>query len=272
MTSRRYAEIIGDPIAHALSPEIHRSWLAELALDADYRRHQVARPDFRAYLTTRRSDPDWCGCNVAMPLKLDAVVLADDTTDRAVAAGAANLLFPRDGRLIAGNTDVGGARALFGSRIASGHPLRSVTLLGSGGAARALLVALNDLGIRDVRIQSRDQAVAIKLAVEFGLSEAPRPFTDRIETDGLVNATPMGMVGQTEVAIDLSAMPATGLVLDLVTAPLDTALLRGARRRGLASFDGLDMLIEQAADSFLLLFGQEPPRGGDSTLLQRLRS
>ena len=269
---RPYAEVIGDPIKHSLSPVIHRFWLHALGIEADYRRHRVARADFPAFLAARRTDSDWRGCNVTMPLKLDAVALADDSTDRAVAAGAANLLIPRDGKLLAGNTDVGGVRALFERLIANGVPVRSVTLLGNGGAARAILVALHDLGLDQVRIQSRDHGAAVKLAVEFGLREAPRSFTEPVESDLLVNATPMGMAGQADVAIDISGMPSTGLILDLVTDPANTALLRAARARGLATLDGLDMLVEQAADSFPLLFGSEPPRDRDAALFAKLRA
>ena len=137
-----YAEVIGDPIAQSQSPVIHGFWLKALKIDADYRRTLVTRADFPAYLAKRRADPDWRGCNVTMPLKLDAVALADDATDRAVAAGAANLLLPREGKLIAGNTDVGGVIAIIEQLRDAGAAMGSVTVLGTGGAARAVLVAL----------------------------------------------------------------------------------------------------------------------------------
>ena len=121
----------------------------------------------------RRADPDWRGCNVTMPLKLDAVALADDASDRAVAAGAANLLIPKDGKLLAGNTDVG---AISSCSAPASRRARhgGITLLGNGGAARAVLVALQLLDIDDVRIQARDLADAVKLAVEFGLAQSSR--------------------------------------------------------------------------------------------------
>ena len=263
-----YAEVIGDPIAHSLSPSIHGFWLKVLKIDAEYRRTLMTRADFPAFLAKRRSDSKWRGCNVTMPLKLDAVALADDATDRAVAAGAANLLLPRDGRLIAGNTDVAGVRALFERLTALP---KSVTLLGNGGAARAILVALHDLGVHKMRIQSRDHAAAVALAVEFGLSEAPRALTAPVDTAALINATPIGMAGTEHVTLDIAGMPADGLVFDLVTAPAETPLLRAARARGLATFDGLDMLVEQDADSFALLFDKQPPRDQDAALFKELR-
>jgi shikimate dehydrogenase len=127
------------------------------------------------------------------------------------------------------------------------------------------------LNIEDVRIQARDLASAYRLAVEFGLGQEPRPFTMPIDSEGLVNATPMGVPGVQALSIDIGAMPATGWVFDMVTEPAATPLLSAARARGLQAIDGLAMLVEQAADSFHLLFGKDAPRQYDAELMQRLR-
>jgi shikimate dehydrogenase len=272
MTSKGgYAEVIGDPVAQSKSPIIHRHWLDLAGLDFDYRPTRVARADLPTFLKDRRGDPDWRGCNVTMPLKLDAAMLADAASDRAIAASAANLLVPKEGRVLAGNTDVGAVLQLFGPKLTNGAP-RDITLLGNGGAARAVLVALRILGVGEVIIQARDLSAATKLAVEFGLSEGPRPFDAPIETGGLINATPMGMAGMPPLTIDIRAMPVKGWVFDLVTNPVETALLGTARARGLTTIDGLAMLVEQAAESFMLLFGSEAPRQDDAALMARLRA
>lgn len=266
-----YAEVIGDPIAHSKSPAIHKSWLEALNLDVDYRATRVSRTELPAYVEDRRADPNWRGCNVTMPLKLDAVILADEASDRAVAAGAANLLLHKDAAILAGNTDVGAVLAMLGPRFQQ-RPQSIITLLGNGGAARAVLVATRMLGHSQVRIQARDLAAAYKLAVEFALEEEPRPFDAPLDSDGLINATPLGMAGYPPVPIDLSLMPGHGWVLDMVTEPAETALINSARGRGLESIDGIAMLVEQAAASFMLLFGHEAPREQDSQLMARLRS
>jgi shikimate dehydrogenase len=270
MTSRPYAEVIGDPIDHSRSPAIHRFWLAELKIDADYGRRRVSRADLPAYLARVRQDPNWRGSNVTMPLKLDAVALADGASDRAVAAGAANVLMMREGKLSAANTDVGAIAQLLAKLHDSKAAMDSVTLLGSGGAARAALVAMKLLGIASVRIQARDLAQAVKLAVEFGLKAEPRPLTAPIESDGLVNATPLGMEGYDCLNCDLSRLPAQGWVLDMVTEPEATPLITAARDRQLSVITGLDMLVEQAAASFKLFFGADPPRDRDANLWQDL--
>ena len=264
----RCAEVVGDPIAQSLSPLIHGYWLEALGITARYDRRLVARGGVAAYLAERRADRDWCGCNVTMPLKLEALRAADIADDRALAAGAANLITVKDGQLHAANTDVG-AIAVLVERVA--QPGQRVTLLGNGGAARAALVALVALGLRDVCIHSRDRGEAIKLAVEFGLSVEPGALGDPVTSDGLVNATPLGMTGQPVLAIDLGAMPAGGWVFDMVTDPAETALVGAARAHGLATIIGLDMLVEQAATSFSALFGVDPPRDRDAGLWNILR-
>ncbi len=270
MTSKTgYAEVIGDPIAHSKSPLIHGFWLEQTGMAFEYRATRITRADLPAYVQDRRDDPNWRGSNVTMPLKLDAAFLADDASDRAVAAGAANLLLPKDGVVLAGNTDVGGVLNLLAPRLERGSS-GGITLLGNGGAARAALVALRMLNIEDVTIQARDLAAAYKLAVEFRLRQEPRPFDVPIESGGLINATPMGMRGVQPASVGIERMPADGWVFDMVTDPAETVLLRAARARGMATVDGLAMLIEQAAESFMLLFGQQAPRQLDGTLMTRL--
>jgi shikimate dehydrogenase len=147
----------------------------------------------------------------------------------------------------------------------------SVTLLGNGGAARAALVALKLVGIANVRIQARDLAEARKLAVEFGLETGPALFTEPIVSDGLINATPLGMPGHECLNCELSHMPAQGWVIDMVYGRDETPLMEAARQAGLRALDGLAMLIEQAASSFELFFGQKPPRDRDTELWQLLK-
>ena len=206
-----------------------------------------------------------------MPLKLDAVALADGASDRAVAAGAANLLMMRDGRLTAANTDVGAIVTLLGKLHQAKARMGSVTLLGNGGAARAALVALKLVGVTNVRVQARDLSEARRLAVEFGLETGPAPFTEPIVSDGLINATPLGMPGRDCLNCDLQDMPAQGWVFDMAYGPSETPLIEAAKEAGLQMVDGLDMLVEQAAASFELFFGQKPPRDRDAELWQLLR-
>ena len=246
---------------------IHGFWLDLLGMDAEYRATKVTRAELQAFLANRRSDLSWRGCNVTMPLKLDALLAADDLTDRATAAGAANLLLVRDRKLLAANTDVGAIRDTLAPLARDG-----VIILGNGGATRAVLVALKLLGSENVRLQARDMAAATSLSVEFGLSDGPRPFDAPIDSWGLINATPLGMTGVAPTHIDISGMPADGWVLDLVSAPLPTPLLAAAAARDLKAIDGLSVLVNQAAESFEMLFDRKPPRQNDAALFAKLRA
>jgi shikimate dehydrogenase len=267
-----YAEVIGDPIEHSRSPLIHQYWLDALGIAATYRRKLVREDELTSYIAAARADPDWRGSNVTMPLKRAALDLAEGATDRAVTAGAANLLLMREGRLFAANTDVGAIATLIDRERDAGRRVGTITLFGTGGAARGALVALKLLNINQVRIQARDMVAATKLAVEFGLAVGPRQLTDRIDSDALINATPLGMAGYECLNCDLSLLPPDGLVFDMVSNPAETPLIVAAKSRGLATVNGLDMLVEQAATSFKLMFGVDPPRDRDGGLWERLRS
>ncbi len=265
----RFAEVVGDPIAQSLSPVIHGFWLEALGMAAEYRREQVDRAGFSSWLDRRRGDPDWLGANVTMPLKLDALSAADELSDRAVAAGAANLLKLQDGKLYAANTDVGAVAALVARLKDGGAPADRVTILGNGGAARAALVGLRFAGVHDIVIQARDMAAARALAVEFQTGHAPQPLTARIEGDGLINCTPLGMEGEDCLNCELGGLNPEGWVFDMVTG--ETPLLTEAARRGLKLVRGIDMLVEQAATSFEIFFGAQPPRDRDGELMLLLR-
>ncbi len=272
MMSSAAAEVIGDPIDHSLSPAIHSFWIEALGLEARYGRRQVSRAELPAYLADKRADPAWRGSNVTMPLKLDAVALADGAADWAVAAGAATVLMIREGKLVAANTDVGAIVALLKRLDQAKARMDSVILLGNGGAARAALVALKLVGISNVRIQARDLGEAVKLAVEFGLDVEPELFTAPIVSDGLINATPLGMPGRDCLNCELDRMPDQGWVFDMVYDPDETPLIGAGKARGLHTVDGLHMLVEQAATSFKLFFGQDPPRDRDAELWQTLKA
>jgi shikimate dehydrogenase len=265
-----YAEVIGDPIDHSLSPLIHGFWLEALGIDASYGRRKVSRAELPDYLAERRADPNWRGSNVTMPLKLDAASLADETSDWAVAAGAANVLMMREGKLVAANTDVGAIATVLTQLHQAKARMGSVTLLGNGGAARAALVALKLVGLTAVRIQARDLAEATKLAVEFGLEVGPAPLTAPIVSDGVINATPLGMAGRDCLNCELGQVPAGGWVFDMITDPAETLLIQAARERNLHAVNGLAMLVEQAATSFKLFFDKDPPRDRDAALWQKL--
>lgn len=263
-----YAEVIGDPIAQSKSPLIHKYWLSELGIEADYRAYHV-RPDGLAdYIAARRADPLWRGCNVTLPHKQAVIAHVADPGGVGASIGAANTLFWQGDELACTNTDAAGFYAPLADRALTGAP---VVVIGSGGAARAVLFALAQIGVGPVTLLARNALKASALLAHFGLKGQARTLDTPLPPAALlVNASSLGMMGQPPLDIDLGNLPDDALVYDLVYAPLETPLLAAARARGFESIDGLEMLIGQAAVAFELFFGATPPDDPDDRLRQRL--
>lgn len=279
-----YAEVIGDPIAQSKSPLIHGFWLEKCGLDAAYTKNRVAPDALAAYLAERRVDKNWRGCNVTMPHKQAIVPHLDQLTPLAQRIGAVNTVIKQDdGSLLGHNTDVGGFLEPLQSHLAQNHLFRMARILGTGGAARALVTALSDQGMVIV-LAGRNVQKAEALLDEqakgddhhsIPLSHFSQPtdfaFDDRDQClDVIVNASPLGMRGQPPLAFDFSHAPPGSIVYDIVTDPVETQFLQDAKAAGFETIDGLAMLIGQAAEAFALFFDQTPPREFDANLRIRL--
>lgn len=264
-----YAEVIGDPIAHSKSPAIHRFWLDALGILGEYRATYVPPDKLAGYFAERHDDAAWRGCNVTLPHKLAALDHVGDPGDVRGGIGAINTVFRGQGGEPTGtNTDAAG----FWSPIAGLHLAdQRVAVVGSGGAARAVLWALARVGVADVSLMARSPLKAVGLLARFALKGDVVPLDAPLPPAALlVNASSLGMVGQPAFVPDLTRLPEDALVYDLVYAPLKTPLLAAAHARGLETVDGLEMLVAQAALGFELFFGAEPPRERDEELRELL--
>jgi shikimate dehydrogenase len=263
-----YAEVIGDPISHSKSPIIHKYWLDALGIAGDYRGHRVTDVELADYVAQRRDDPDWRGCNVTLPHKQAVIAHVADPGGVGASIGAANTLFRQGDQLLCTNTDAAGFFAPIADMDWASAP---VVVVGSGGAARAVLFALAQVGAGPVTMLARSALKATALLAHFGLKGHVRGLDAPLPRAALlVNASSLGMVGQPPLELDLAPLPDDALVYDLVYAPLETALLGAARARGLEVVDGLEMLIGQAAVAFELFFGAPPPDDPDGALRARL--
>ena len=276
-----YAEVIGDPIAQSRSPAIHTYWLDQLGLDAVYRAHHVVAGELADYLTARRADAAWRGCNVTMPHKQAVMALLDHLDPLAARVGAVNTIVREpDGTLSGYNTDVAGFLEPLRPLLDRTHLFRMARVLGTGGAARAIVAALAGEHFVVV-LAGRDPAKARALLEELDPDGEHHaidlahfadltdfPFDDRAGClDLIVNASPLGMAGHPPLDFDFSHAPPGSVVYDIVTHPLDTPLLQAARAAGFRTIDGLAMLIGQAAAAFGHFFGRPPPRSqGDAEL------
>lgn len=266
-----YAEVIGDPIAHSKSPLIHKFWLERLGLPGDYRATQVAADDIAAYVADRRADPDWRGCNITIPHKLAIMDHVADPGGVRASIGAMNTVL-RDptGVLTGTNTDAAGFFAPIAKLPLASQP---VAVIGTGGAAHAVLFALSRVGIGPVTVLARNPLKGAALLARFGLKGKVQGLDVALPPVALlVQTTQLGMTGQTSLDLDLSSLPNDAVVYDIVYAPLETSLLAAAAACGLATVDGLEMLIGQAALAFELFFGAEPPRDADEELRALLTS
>ncbi|WIW95869.1 shikimate dehydrogenase [Altererythrobacter rubellus] len=278
-----YAEVIGDPIAHSKSPAIHNFWLEKLGAAPTYRAQHVLSDKLGDYIKSRRSDPEWRGCNITMPHKQAAIDLADRLDPVATQIGAINTLVREGDQLIGYNTDAVGFLEPLRGELSQEHYFRMARVLGTGGAARAIVAGLAGQGFTIVlagrnsdKARSILEEVAPKgqhHAVHLDHFAEPTDFAfdDRDGClDLVVNASALGMRGQSELAFDWSHAPPGAIAYDIVTDPLDTALLRNARAAGHQTLDGLNMLIGQAAAAFEKFFGQAAPREHDAQLRELL--
>ncbi len=282
--SRPCAEVIGDPIAQSKSPAIHNFWLRKLGIDAEYRACQITHDALADYLAERRADPKWRGCNVTMPHKQSVMPLLDQIDPQAQVIGAVNTIVPTHGGGLKGfNTDASGFLEPLRLELEKSHLFRMARILGTGGAARAIITALAGEGFTLVlagRNPDKARALLAELAtggdhhaIDLAYFADPTDFAfdDREGClDLIVNASPLGMRGQPPLAFDWSHAPPDAIAYDIVTDPLETQFLQNARAAGHTSIDGLNMLIGQAALAFEKFFGQAPPREEDAELRELL--
>lgn len=282
--TKAYAELIGDPISQSKSPAIHSFWLHKLKIAAEYRVCHISSGQLADYLRSRSTDPDWRGCNITMPYKQAVLPLLSRLDPLAARIGAVNTVVRADDGSLAGfNTDAPGFLEPLRSALDQRHLFRMARVLGTGGAARAIIAALAGRGVLIVlagRDLGKAQALLDTLDPAGGhyvvpLSHFAEPtdfaFDDRAGCfDLVVNASALGMIGQPSLAFDMSHAPPGAICYDIVTSPVETAFLTAARAAGRPTIDGLAMLIGQAAIAFEKFFGQPPPREHDPELRARL--
>ncbi len=257
----RKAFVIGHPINHSRSPLIHGAWLAEHAIDGSYTAIDVAPADLPDFFGRLRSG-EFTGGNVTIPHKEAVFALCDSIDPLATTIGAVNTLVVADGQVHGSNTDyLGFLGNLDANAPGWDRADRPAIVLGAGGAARAVLVALQSRGIA-VHLLNRTRATAEALARQIGgaiTAGALDDFNDLAPGAGLVvNTTAVGMHGSRFENLDLARLAGDALVTDIVYVPLQTPLLADAQARGLATVDGLGMLLHQAVPGFAAWFGIRP--------------
>ncbi|MFC6636167.1 shikimate dehydrogenase [Sulfitobacter sp. JBTF-M27] len=257
------AGVIGSPIAHSKSPQLHRHWLKTYGIEGYYIPMDVVAQDLEEVVRTLPK-MGFVGVNVTIPHKEAILSIADLVTDRAILIGAANtLIFRKDGKIHADNTDGYG----FLENLKTGAPNWTpksgpAAVLGAGGAARAVIASLLDAGVPEIMLSNRTRVRAEKLKSDFG--SRVRIF-DWVQAGNMlanaalvVNTTSLGMIGKGEMRVPLDGLRKESVVTDLVYAPLKTKLLEAAEEAGCVTVDGLGMLLHQAVPAFERWFGKRP--------------
>lgn len=257
------AGVIGSPIAHSKSPQLHRHWLKTYGIPGHYIPMDVGTDDLEDVLKTLPK-MGFVGANVTIPHKETVMQYADLVTDRAILIGAANtLIFRKDGKIHADNTDGYG----FLENLKAGAPKwnpRSgpAAVFGAGGAARAIISSLLEAGVPEIMLSNRTRVRAEQLQRDFGGRVRVYDWVQagNMVDDAtlLVNTTSLGMIGKSEMRVPLDGLRAHTVVNDLVYAPLKTKLLATAEEAGCVTVDGLGMLLHQAVPAFERWFGRRP--------------
>ena len=257
------AGVIGHPVAHSRSPALHGYWLRRYGIKGHYIPMDVAPADLREalHMLPRLG---FVGINVTLPHKEEILKLADVVTDRAALIGAANtLIFRKDGKIHADNTDGAGFMANLRQRAPHWQPLDGpVALFGAGGAARAVIAGLIEVGVPQIRIANRTRLRAETLRHDLGAKLVVFDWAHAADMlDGaalVINATSLGMTGKPDLRLPLDRLEKGCVATDLVYVPLMTNFLIEAQARGAHIVDGLGMLLHQAAPGFERWFGQRP--------------
>ncbi len=257
------AGVIGSPIAHSKSPQLHRHWLKTYGIQGHYIPMDVHAQDLENVIRTLPK-MGFVGVNITIPHKEAVMSIADLITDRAILIGAANtLIFRKDGKIHADNTDGYG----FLENLKSGAPNWSAksgpaAVLGAGGAARAVIASLLDAGVPEIMLSNRTRVRAEKLKSDFGnrlrIFDWVQAGNMLDHADLVVNTTSLGMIGKGEMRVPLDGLRPQTVVNDLVYAPLKTKLLETAEQAGCVTVDGLGMLLHQAVPAFERWFGKRP--------------
>jgi shikimate dehydrogenase len=259
----RLAGIMGWPVTHSRSPLLHGFWLNETRVDGAYLPLPV-KPEHIEQALRALPILGFRGCNLTIPHKQAALSVVDRVEPLARRIGAVNtIVVGADGSLEGRNTDAFGFRENLRESVPGWRPAAGpAVILGAGGAARAVVAALSDAGVGEILIVNRTLARAEVLADDLStpktrISVHSWDEVSAVQRDAglLVNATSLGMAGEPPLTLDLSRLPPSAPVVDIVYVPLETGLLATARRGGHPVVDGLGMLLHQGRPGFEAWFG-----------------
>lgn len=257
--------VIGNPVSHSLSPNLHNYWLGQYQIDGHYEAVSLEGNEVEAFVKGLPESP-YNGCNVTIPYKEKVVQYVDHYDDLVERIGAANTLYVKDGKVYATNTDGYGFIENLLAAV-PGYDLKDkrVLVLGAGGAAKAIVVALLDQQVAALHILNRDVERAKNFAAGFDSSVISAGGLDSLvecmqnqKWDLIVNTTSNGLNGEMLFKVPLPKSQEALVVYDIVYNPLFTPMLSDAKAQGHDVVTGIGMLVYQAVPGFELWFSKRP--------------
>jgi|FLOH01.1.fsa_nt_gi shikimate dehydrogenase len=258
--------VMGWPVKHSLSPELHNYWLAQQRIDEQYGLLEIEPKDLREK-TEKLVAAGLKGWNVTVPHKINMMLLCDEISQTAKIIGAVNTVKIVDDRLFGTNTDAYGFIQNLINKVPTWNSQKAALVIGAGGAARAAVYSLCEAGVPKIYIANRTYQKAYELCADFGYNNMTAlEWEDResviADVSLIVNTTTLGMTGLSELEFDLSTAKKDTVVYDIVYKPLMTKLLKEAEKYGLNVVTGFGMLVHQAAAAFELWFNVSPDLSG----------
>lgn len=265
----KIAGVMGYPISHSLSPRLHGYWIKKYGIEATYEPWAVKPEDLKDKLRSLAAEApkkqaQFCGTNLTIPLKEAALNIVDILEPSAEIIGAVNtVVVDKDGKLIGRNTDgIGFTDSLREQTDISKFKGGTALVLGAGGASKAIVYAIVQMGFDKIFVTNRTEARAQELCDHIGDKAEVLAWDSRVDILGsidlLVNTTSLGMLGQPPLSMPLQGLKETAVVTDIVYVPLETDLLGEARAAGNLAVDGLGMLLHQAKAGFEAWYGVKP--------------
>tara|TARA_Y100000590_G_C15537456_1_gene945586 strand:+ start:1 stop:843 length:843 start_codon:yes stop_codon:yes gene_type:complete len=260
--------ILGNPIKHSLSPKMHNYWLKDLNICGKYKAFKTPMKNFRSTINKLSKD-NYLGVNLTIPLKENALKYLDKKDKIVDITGAANTIIFSKGKINGRNTDVYGFKKSLMNQVGNKEK-KQASIIGSGGAARSVLYSLIEMKYKEIFIFNRSLKKSTKMKKDLtknlnkALNSKIRCLrlkdvkNNLINTNLLINTTPMGMKGFPKLNINVENLNVKSIVFDLIYNPLETELLKKSKQRGIKTINGLDMLIYQAQRSFYYWFNKEP--------------
>lgn len=246
--------VLGYPLSHTLSPNIHNYWLSNYKLNGIYEKVEVSPKDLKDFFSSNIMQ--YRGLNVTIPHKVDVFNYMDEVSDSAKVIGAINCITLSDNKLIGSNTDSDGfMQGLTNAYSSINFENKNALVIGAGGASRAIIHSLQMKSVRNISVTNRSQDRLQSLKQIFGNKISVIDWGSIYEQiknfNLIINCTSLGMLGKDEINIDLSHQKEKSLVIDLVYNPLETRLIVEARKNHHDYLNGIPMLLNQAALSWV---------------------